>query len=89
MSSKSFVFFGSLIAAVLLASLAQANSVDGNGNPKAGKVIFESKCVLCHGVAGRGHGIGSGAQNPRPADFTDHDRTSGDQTAGSGPMKFQ
>lgn len=42
------------------------------GDPvKAGKVLFLSACVNCHGEAGKGDGPGSLALNPKPRNLTD------------------
>lgn len=37
---------------------------------KAGKSIFESKCVACHGKTAKGDGPGGKALNPKPANLT-------------------
>jgi len=42
------------------------------GDPiKAGKVLFLSACVNCHGEAGKGDGPGSVALNPKPRNLTE------------------
>jgi hypothetical protein len=38
---------------------------------EAGKAVYMSRCVLCHGDALAGDGLFSDALNPIPADFTD------------------
>jgi cytochrome c6 len=37
----------------------------------AGKKVFETYCVACHGAAGKGDGAAAAALNPKPRDFTD------------------
>jgi mono/diheme cytochrome c family protein len=42
------------------------------GDPvAAGKILFVSACVNCHGEAGKGDGPGAVALNPKPRDLTD------------------
>ena len=41
------------------------------GNAAAGKEIFTTKCVLCHGATGMGDGVGGAALNPKPRNFHD------------------
>jgi len=36
----------------------------------AGKEIYEKKCALCHGAAGKGDGPGAATLDPKPRDFT-------------------
>jgi mono/diheme cytochrome c family protein len=38
----------------------------------AGGAVFETNCVPCHGVSGRGDGPVGLTMNPRPADLTQH-----------------
>ncbi|MBI2554298.1 MAG: c-type cytochrome, partial [Candidatus Rokubacteria bacterium] len=40
------------------------------GDPAQGKVIYEKKCVLCHGEKGDGNGPAGPLLDPRPRDFT-------------------
>lgn len=40
----------------------------------AGKQLFQSKCVTCHGTDGKGDGPAAMALDPHPANFTDHAR---------------
>ncbi len=46
------------------AALAQA------GDAKAGKAVYERKCLLCHGEKGDGKGPGAAHVDPKPRDFT-------------------
>ena len=39
------------------------------GDVEAGKVVYEKRCVHCHGVEGRGDGVGADRFRPRPANF--------------------
>ena len=40
------------------------------GDPAQGKVIYEKKCILCHGEKGDGNGPVASLLDPRPRDFT-------------------
>jgi mono/diheme cytochrome c family protein len=52
------------------AELLQADV--STGDPvAAGKMLFESACVPCHGLGGRGDGIGAAALDPKPRNLTD------------------
>ncbi|MCU4158285.1 cytochrome c [Carboxylicivirga sp. A043] len=47
------------------------NPLKGNEEAtKAGKVLFQQQCVVCHGTSGKGDGAASVALNPKPANFT-------------------
>jgi mono/diheme cytochrome c family protein len=39
------------------------------GGVEAGKKVYEKRCVHCHGVEGRGDGVGADRFRPRPANF--------------------
>ncbi len=43
-----------------------------SSSAKAGKKIFKSRCVACHGAAGKGDGPGGKALNPKPANLTSY-----------------
>ncbi len=36
----------------------------------AGKTVFETNCVMCHGPQGKGNGPAGAALNPKPADLS-------------------
>lgn len=40
-------------------------------NATAGRALFETHCVTCHGADGRGAGPGAAGLNPPPGDLTD------------------
>jgi DMSO reductase family type II enzyme heme b subunit len=40
------------------------------GDAAHGKVVYEKKCMLCHGEKGDGNGPGAALLDPRPRDFT-------------------
>jgi len=40
------------------------------GDPAQGKVIYEKKCLLCHGEMGDGNGPSAPLLDPKPRDFT-------------------
>src|SRR6266849_1196469 len=40
------------------------------GDPAQGKVIYEKKCLLCHGEKGDGNGPAAPLRDPKPRDFT-------------------
>ena len=41
------------------------------GQHEAGKKIFETNCVACHGSEGKGDGAAAAALTPKPRNFTD------------------
>ena len=78
--------FGPLLAVVLAATALGACKKDGaSSGPaasdenlpmaavKEAKEIFASRCVTCHGAAGKGDGIGAAALNPKPRDLSSKD----------------
>jgi mono/diheme cytochrome c family protein len=46
------------------------NPLKGNEEAtKAGKILFQQQCVVCHGESGMGDGVAAVALNPKPASF--------------------
>lgn len=61
---------------LVLAALLLAPALTRAAAPPAAAVseadqIFKSRCVLCHGAAGKGDGAASAALNPKPRAFGD------------------
>src|SRR5712691_3635072 len=65
---------GSLSLAFLAAPagrvLAPPSEAQQPGDPAQGKVIYEKKCLLCHGEKGDGNGPAAPLLDPKPRDFT-------------------
>jgi DMSO reductase family type II enzyme heme b subunit len=59
---------GASLAASL--SLAAPTALEAQGDANAGKVVYDRKCLLCHGEKGDGNGPGGELLVPRPRDFT-------------------
>jgi mono/diheme cytochrome c family protein len=43
----------------------------GNVDLAAAQTLFNERCVVCHGEAGKGNGPASAALNPKPRNYTD------------------
>jgi mono/diheme cytochrome c family protein len=41
------------------------------GDLAAGKKVFDTYCLICHGATGKGDGVGAAALNPKPRKFGD------------------
>ncbi len=52
------------LAAIAIPTIATA------GDAAAGKVIFDTNCMTCHGPTGKGDGPLSAALNPKPRDLS-------------------
>lgn len=60
-----------LAAAVAAAGLSLgAAPASAEGDAAAGKKIYETNCLSCHGPQGKGKGPVGAALNPSPRDFT-------------------
>lgn len=74
--------FLAAISALVIPAAANAGDAD------AGKVIFDTNCMTCHGMTGKGDGPLSAALDPKPRDLstgvfkfdTDADGTPGGDT---------
>ena len=69
----------SAIVALMIPAVSNAGDAD------AGKVIFDTNCMTCHGPVGKGDGPLSAALNPKPRDLSTGQfkfDTDGDGTAG-------
>lgn len=63
---------GTMVAAAALAvgfSLGAANAAAA-ADAAAGKKIYDTNCMSCHGPAGKGDGPVGAALNPKPRDFS-------------------
>jgi DMSO reductase family type II enzyme heme b subunit len=56
--------------ALALALVALPAVVAAQGDVNAGKIVYERKCLLCHGEKGDGKGPGADLLDPPPRDFT-------------------
>lgn len=61
-----------LVTAVLWANVAQGE------NYEKGKRLYEQKCLICHGIDGKGDGPASAALGKAPADFNKPEFWQGD-----------
>ncbi len=74
-----------LIAMTAILALALP-AVATAGDAAAGKVVFDTNCMTCHGMTGKGDGPLSAALDPKPRDLSTGEfkfDTDGDGTAGS------
>ncbi len=55
-------------------SCSHPNDFDSSDTIAAGRALFLSNCVQCHGSAGNGQGLTKPTFGPHPADFTDRAR---------------
>ena len=59
-----------------LGLLASATPARADGDPEAGKAVYQQTCLMCHGAKGKGDGPAAAALNPKPMNFTDASRMS-------------
>jgi DMSO reductase family type II enzyme heme b subunit len=57
-----------LLVVLLLGAAGEAHAQAGDAN--AGKIVYERKCLLCHGEKGDGKGPAAELLRPAPRDFT-------------------
>ena len=55
---------------ITAAALSLSMNVMAGGDAAAGKVIFDTNCMTCHGMLGKGDGPLSAALEPKPRDFS-------------------
>ena len=60
-----------VIAGMLLATAVLWTTISSGDEVDEGKMIYENKCMICHGVKGDGNGTAAAFLNSKPADFTD------------------
>lgn len=53
-------------------ALEEAEPAEPAENPvQAARVLFKTRCAVCHGETGKGDGPGSAALNPKPRNYSD------------------
>jgi mono/diheme cytochrome c family protein len=57
-------------AALASSSLASSSAQNADRGVAHGRAVYESRCVECHGIDGRGRGPAAAFLTPRPRDFT-------------------
>lgn len=57
-------------AAALAVAVSFAATEASAGDVAAGKKVYETNCLACHGATGKGDGPVGSALNPRPRDFS-------------------
>lgn len=62
---------GPFLVLVLVLSAGQLAAQEKKADPVAGKAKYETLCVGCHGVSGKGDGPAAAALNPKPRNYTD------------------
>lgn len=68
----------SIAASLMLASGVQAEEeFQITGDPAKGEAAYKMYCVVCHGAAGGGDGVGAAALNPKPRALNDKEYMAG------------
>ncbi len=70
---RKFMFLMIVILFIIIfagAFLTKASAAV-KGNAEAGKKVYDAKCTLCHGAAGKGDGPAGASLNPKATNFTD------------------
>lgn len=73
---RKFMFLMIVILFIIIfagAFLTKASAA-GKGNAEAGKKVYDAKCTLCHGAAGKGDGPAGASLNPKATNFTDKEK---------------
>ncbi len=70
-------FAGLIFAGILFAACGQGDQTKQPETPTPppiqvadGKALYETNCVVCHGISGKGDGPAAATLNPKSADFT-------------------
>lgn len=71
-----FLMIVVLFLIIFIGAYITKASAAGKGNAEAGKKIYDAKCGLCHGAAGKGDGPAGASLNPKATDFTDKTKMS-------------
>ncbi|MCB6575180.1 c-type cytochrome, partial [Phascolarctobacterium faecium] len=58
------------VSLIFCAGFAPSKASAQQGDAGIGKVIYDRKCALCHGVNGDGTGAAAELVDPKPRDFT-------------------
>jgi len=59
--------FGAMVAVAVLLGVAPAIQAAGTGDATAGKSVYSSKCMICHGADGEGETGHARAMGLKPA----------------------
>lgn len=68
---KILAAVGSFPVLIWALSPGQLAAQEKKADPVAGKAKYETLCVGCHGVSGKGDGPAAAALNPKPRNYTD------------------
>jgi mono/diheme cytochrome c family protein len=71
MTQWSAIGVGVVAVGCVLGAALSAVTAQGQGDPKAGKAVYESaKCATCHGATGKGDGPQGQKLKDKPSDWT-------------------